>query len=180
MYICFRFLVVELIQRGQKSPLLFLKIMITAEKIKQLVEEKIEGSPNFIVDVTVKPGNKIMVLMDSDKGIVVADCVEVSRHIESNLNRDVEDFSLEVSSPGLDYPFKTPRQYKKNIGRQVNTITKTGEKVTGKLVEVGNDGIVIETKVKEKVEGKKSKQLIIDNVNLPFNEIKETKVVLSF
>lgn len=154
--------------------------MITVEKIQQLVEEKISGTPNFIVDISVKPGNKITVLMDSDKGIVIADCVQVSRHIESNLNRDVEDFSLEVSSPGLDYPLKKVRQYKKNIGRQVSSTTKEGEKVTGKLIDADENGIVIETKSKERIEGKKSKQLIINNINLTYNQLKETKVVLSF
>jgi len=154
--------------------------MITAEKIKKLVEEKIEGSPNFIVDISVKPGNKITVLMDNDKGIVVADCVAVSRHIEGSLDREVEDFSLEVSSPGLDYPLKINRQYKKNIGRQVSSVTKEGQKVIGKLVAVNDNDIVIETKSTERVEGKKGKQLIINNINLTFDQIKETKVVLTF
>ncbi len=154
--------------------------MITVEKIKRLVEEKIEGSPNFIVDIAVKPGNKITVLMDSDKGIVVADCVAVSRHVEANLDREIEDFSIEVSSPGLDYPFKTKRQYKKNIGREISSLTKEGEKVIGKLLSVNDESILIETKTKEVIAGKKSKQLIINNVNLTFNQIKETKVVLSF
>lgn len=154
--------------------------MITVEKIKRLVEEKIEGSPNFIVDIDVKPGNKITVLMDSDKGIVVADCVAVSRHVEANLDREIEDFSIEVSSPGLDYPFKTKRQYQKNIGREISSLTKEGEKVIGKLLSVNDESILIETKTKEVIAGKKSKQLIINNVNLTFNQIKETKVVLSF
>ncbi len=154
--------------------------MITVEKIKQLVEEKIAETPNFIVDITVKQGNKITILMDSDKGIVVADCVAVSRHVEANLNRDAEDFSIEVSSPGLDYPFKTKRQYQKNIGREVSSLTKEGQKVIGKLLTVTDDAVVIETKTKEKVPGKKTKQLIINNINLTFNQIKETKVVLAF
>jgi ribosome maturation factor RimP len=167
--------------RGDLSPLFCLiKVMITADKIKKLVEEKIEGSPNFIVDVSVKPGNKITVLMDSDKGIVVADCVAVSRHIENSLDREVEDFSLEVSSPGLDYPLKINRQYKKNIGRQVSAVTKEGNKIIGKLISVNDNDIVIETKSTERVEGKKGKQLIINNINLTFNQIKEAKVVLTF
>jgi|ERR1035437_8999790 ribosome maturation factor RimP len=154
--------------------------MITVEKIKKLAEAKIAEGPNFIVDINVKPSNKITVLLDNDNGISVADCVEMSRHIEFSLDRESEDFELNVMSPGLTEPFKILRQYKKNIGKQVDIITKENKKITGKLISVDDTSILLETKTKEKVDGKKGKQLIINNVNLTFNQIKETKIVISF
>lgn len=154
--------------------------MITVEQIKKLAEEKLSGTPNFIVDISVKPGNKITILLDNDKGISISDCVNMSRYMEQSLDRGKEDFELNVMSPGLTEPFKTTRQYQKHINKQVEIITKENQKLTGKLLSVNNEGITLETKTKEKTEGKKSKQVIINNLPLTFNQIKETKVVISF
>lgn len=154
--------------------------MITVEQIKKLADEKLVGTGNFIVDIVVKPGNKITVLLDNDNGISISDCVNMSRHIEFSLDREKEDFELNVMSPGLTEPFKILRQYQKYIDKQIEVVTKEQQKLSGKLLSVNDEGIVLETKSKEKVEGKKSKQLIINNIPLTFNQIKETKVVLSF
>jgi len=154
--------------------------MITVDKIKKLTETKIAEGTNFIVDISVKPGNKIIVLLDNDNGVSISDCVDMSRHIEFSLDRETEDFELNVMSPGLTEPFKTLRQYKKYIDKQVDVVTKENKKLSGKLLSVTDEGIIIETKTKEKTEAKKSKQLLINNINLTFNQIKETKVVISF
>ncbi len=154
--------------------------MITVEKIQKLATEKLAEGSNFIVDIAVKTGNKITVLLDNDKGVSISDCVAMSRHIEFNLDRDADDFELTVMSPGLTEPFKILRQYQKNIGKQVDVVTKEGKKLSGKLVNANGLGIELETKVKERVEGKRGKQLIINNINLTFNQIKETKIVISF
>ncbi|MGQ0828519.1 MAG: ribosome assembly cofactor RimP [Bacteroidota bacterium] len=154
--------------------------MITTEKIKKLAEEKIAGSSNFIVDISLRPGNKINLLLDNDAGVSIGDCVEMSRYIESNLDREIEDFELNVMSPGLTEPFKILRQYQKNIGKQVDILTKDNKRITGKLLSANDEGLVIEVKSKERIEGKKAKQLIINNINLTFNQIKQTKVVISF
>lgn len=154
--------------------------MITVEKIKKLADTKIAEGDNFIVGISVKPGNKITVLLDNDKGVSVVDCVEMSRHIEFSLDREAEDFELNVMSPGLTEPFKILRQYQKNIGQQIDVITKENKKITGKLISVDELSILLETKTKEKVDGKKGKQLLINNINLTFNQIKETKIVISF
>ncbi|MES2591091.1 MAG: ribosome assembly cofactor RimP [Bacteroidota bacterium] len=168
-------------KRGLRSPLLFgLNEMITIDKIKKLAEEKIAEGADFIVDISVKPGNKITVLLDNDNGVSIGDCVAMSRHIEFNLDRETDDFELNVMSPGLTEPFKTLRQYQKYLDKQVDVTTKENKKLTGKLLSVNNEGIELETKVKEKTEGKKAKQLIISNISLTFNQIKETKVVISF
>lgn len=154
--------------------------MITVEQIKKLAEEKLAGTTNFIVDISVKPGNKITILLDNDKGVSIGDCVDMSRHVEFSLDREQEDFELNVMSPGLTEPFKILRQYQKYLDKQVEVVTKENQKLTGKLVSVNNEGIVLETRSKEKTEGKKSKQLVINNTPLTFNQIKETKVVISF
>ena len=154
--------------------------MITVEKIQKIADEKLAEGSNFIVAIAVKTGNKITVLLDNDNGVSISDCVAMSRHIESNLDRDADDFELNVMSPGLTEPFKILRQYQKNIGKQVDVVTKEGKKLSGKLLNANDLGINLETKIKEKVANKKGKQLIINNINLTFNQIKETKIVISF
>ncbi|MCX6295131.1 MAG: ribosome assembly cofactor RimP [Bacteroidetes bacterium] len=154
--------------------------MISKDKIQKLADQKLAESSNFIVDIAVKTGNKITVLLDNDNGISINDCVAMSRHIEEGLDREVEDFELNVMSPGLIEPFKIVRQYQKNLGKQVDVVTKEGKKITGKLLKVTDLDVTLETKSKEKLEGKKGKQLIINNINLSFNQIKETKIVISF
>ncbi len=163
------------------SPLSFvIQRMITIEKIKKSADEKIAEGTNFIVDISIRPGNNITILLDNDAGVSIGDCVAMSRHIESSLDRETEDFELNVMSPGLTEPFKIIRQYQKNIGKQVDVLTKENKKVTGKLIAATDKGIVLETKRKERVENKKAKQIIINNINLTFDQIKQTKVVISF
>lgn len=154
--------------------------MITESQVKKLVAEKIEGSETFIVEISVKPGNKITILVDNDKGLSIKDCVSISRHVESSLDRETEDFELQVSSPGLDQPFKNIRQYKKHIGKQVSVITSDGKKITGLLKAANDEGIEIEEHSKEKVEGKKSKQLVVRNTQLAYDKIKETRILITF
>ena len=154
--------------------------MITIDSIKKITDTKVAEGTNFIVDIAVKPGNKIIVLLDNDNGVSIKDCVDLSRHVESSLDREKDDFELNVMSPGLTEPFKILRQYQKNIAKQVDVITKEGKKHSGKLISANEEGIELESKVKERTEGKKGKQLIINNIKLTFNQIKETKIVISF
>lgn len=154
--------------------------MIQKEHIQTLINESISDTDIYLVDLKITPDNKITIYLDNSSKITIGECATVSRYVEDKLNRDVEDFELTVSSPGLDEPLKHILQYKKRIGSQVAVITKEGEKVVGKLNSVDEAGIVVEQKGKEKVEGKKGRQVIINNVALTFNQIKETKLVLSF
>lgn len=169
-------------KRGDsKSPLSFAnRIMISVEKIKKIVDIKIAESTNFIVDISVKPGNKIVVLLDNVQGVSISDCVAMSRHVEFSLDRETEDFELNVMSPGLTEPLKILRQYQKYIGKEIDVVTKENKKIRGKLLSVNEQGIKLETQTNEKVEGKKGKQKIISNINLTFSQIKETKIVISF
>ncbi|MFL5764977.1 MAG: ribosome assembly cofactor RimP [Bacteroidia bacterium] len=167
------------LKRGRESPLSFShKSMITAEQIRELAAQKLAETTDFIVDITVKPGNRITVLLDNDKGVSISDCVAMSRHIEFNLDREKEDFELSVMSPGLTEPFKVLRQYIKNTGKQVDVTTKEGKKLSGKLLKADENGIELEIKTTERINGKKQQK--INNINLTFNQIKETKIVLSF
>lgn len=155
--------------------------MISVQQIEKIVTEKFSGTPIYIVEVKVSAGNKIVVFFDNEIGkITLQDCVDLSRYVESKLNRDEEDFELEVSSPGMDEPFRNFKQYLKNSGREVSVITKSGMKYIGMLSEVSPEKINIETKTTEKVEGKKGRQTIINKREINFNEIKETKLVLNF
>ena len=151
--------------------------MITKEKIQILVEE-VMSSDMFIVDITVGTGNSILVSVDSDAGISVGECVQISRHIESSLDREVEDFSLEVSSPGLLLPLKVMRQYVKNIGREVEVVTKGGEKQKGILKSATIDGFELEFLAKGRVDGKKVEETKM--LTYSFDQMKTVKIVISF
>lgn len=154
--------------------------MITDQQIRELLEQKLASNNCFIVDVKVAVGNKIIVLIDSDKGVSIDDCVAVSRHIEQNLDREQEDFELNVMSAGLSEPFKIVRQYIKNIGKEVELSTVENKKIKGTLLAANEEGVEIEVKSMEKVEGKKKKQLIVSIIKLTYNQIKTTKLILSF
>jgi ribosome maturation factor RimP len=154
--------------------------MISAKNIENLILSTIEEKNLFIVKVEVRTGNKIIVLLDSDKNVSIADCVEVSRLIENSLDRDEEDFELEVSSFGLDMPLAMHRQYIKRIGQNLVILAKDGQKLKGKLIQVFDNEIEIETEQNIKLEGKKKKQKQIVLLRLPFNNIKSTMVQVTF
>jgi ribosome maturation factor RimP len=147
--------------------------MITENIIRQLVEEKIEGSNIFIVSVKVLPSNRIKVFVDAVEGLNVKDCVAISRHVEGSLDREQQDFELEVSSPGLTEPFQHPLQYQKNVGRSVKVTTNDGNSVKGELLKFENNAIIVQPEKKKKKEQ-------AEPVNIPLTEIKEAKTVISF
>lgn len=146
----------------------------------KLVEEKIRNTDLFLVDVKVKPSNKIEVFLDALKGVKIENCIEINRFLEGSLDREKEDFDLTVSSAGLDEPFKVPMQYTKNLGKQVALIKKSGEKVVGVLSAFENETVVIETRRTERKAAGKGKQFVVEPLTIPMEEIKETKIELSF
>ena len=160
-----------------KSPILLILKMITKEKIQLLLEEVLSDDL-FIVDITVGLGNAISVSVDSDAGISVGECVQISRHIESSLDREIEDFSLEVTSPGLSLPLKVVRQYLKNIGREVEVVTNSGEKQKGVLKSANSEGFELEFVVKGKVDGIKVEET--KTLTYSFDQIKTVKIIISF
>ena len=154
--------------------------MITKEQINTIINEKLEEDNCFLVDIKVSSGNKITVLIDSVDGINIDYCIQISRLIEGSLDREVEDFELEVSTPGLGQPLKVHQQYLKNIGRNVEVTPLEGSPLKGKLTEVSENGITIEEEKKVKIEGKKKKELKIFSHKYMFDEIKSVKVIISF
>lgn len=153
--------------------------MIEKVKIAELVNEKLTDD-QFLVDVTVSASNVIHVMVDSDTAISINQIVEISRHVEGKLDREVEDFELSVFSAGLSEPFRLVRQYKKSVGTEIDLLLANGQKLTGKLVEAGDQGIELETATKEKVEGSKKKELVVRVHKFDYQEIKEAKKILKF
>lgn len=152
--------------------------MIKEEQIKSIVENKFSETDKFLVSVKVNPGNRIIVFIDSDTSVTIDDCAELSRYIESQVNRDIEDYELEVSSAGLTHPFIFQRQYKKNIGREIKTVLKNGMVKKGIIKEVADNGFIILEK-NIVVKKNRKKQIIENGVSVSFNDVKETKLVIN-
>lgn len=150
--------------------------MIEKKKIKNLVDEKLQNTEKFLVDIKIKSGNKILVFLDSDKSITIKDCADINRYIISKLDKEKEDFELRVSSAGLDKPFKLLRQYKKNIGKEVEITLHNGIKKSGILLSVDNKSIDLKQKINKKIK----EASMNNNIHIPFNEIKCTKSVIPF
>jgi len=142
--------------------------------IRNWIDEALEGTDRFLVELLIKPGNRIMIFIDSDSSVFIDHCISLSRFIESRLNRDEEDFELNVSSAGLDQPYKLLRQYIKNTGRDVFVILNDGSKVNGKLIAADSEGFTV-------FEKKKIKNPITEvNHRFLYTEIKETKEIINF
>lgn len=150
--------------------------MISKEKVTELVEERIEGTDIFIVSIDISSGNKILITIDADSGVSIDKCMSVSRNVEHNLDREEEDFSLEVTSFGLSSPFVLPRQYKKYLGKKVEVSTLDQKKWKGTLSLLDEDKISLELDLtkKELKSGKETTR------NISFDEIREAKAIISF
>lgn len=124
--------------------------MIDKFKVLDIVKDVLEGSDKYLVNMKITPDNRIFVDLDGDNGINIDDCIEVSRAIENSLNRDEEDFELNVSSAGADSPLKMPRQYRRHVGRELSVEPFEGAKVEGVLTEAGDTQFTIKTKGSKK------------------------------
>lgn len=157
--------------------------MISKKKIETLALERIDELDKglFIVEIKVSSSNVIQVEIDAEEGnVAIEDCVSVSRNIEHNLDREEQDFELQVSSAGLDKPFRVTKQYIKNVGEDVKVKLNQGGKLEGGLIEANDKYFVVETSRKERIEGKKKKETIIEQHKLAYEDVKETKIVISF
>ena len=155
--------------------------MIDKELLRKTIEDAIEGTDIFVVDVLVSPSNEITVEIDSPEGIDIDTCANITRKIESVFDRDKEDYELEVGSAGLTAPFKVRGQYLKNIGNDVEVLTKDGRKLHGVLKSVTNDGaFTISTPVKVKNPGEKRPH--IEEVEETFkpDDCKSVKYMIDF
>lgn len=147
--------------------------MITEQEIIDLVDDKLEGTEFFRVYVSVSASNKIIVEIDGLEGVSIDDCVGVSRHIESSLDREQEDFELQVSSPGVNKPLRDRRQYVKNVGREVKVLTHDGRELKGELLSADDQ-------LKLKLPPSKKKKLPEREEILEWDDVNETKVLISF
>lgn len=154
--------------------------MISEKNIHQLAKNFIEDKDFYLVELKVNPDNQILIKFDSFKGVTIDDCVSFSEFIESNLDREIEDYELEVSSPGLTEPFKVLQQYEKNIGNEVKVQTKEGNKFSGKLLSATDNEFVVQIKKMKKTENSKRKTVVTENVTFHYDEIKTTKYILRF
>jgi ribosome maturation factor RimP len=153
--------------------------MIKKEQIIQLAEECLEGTNRFIVKVSIGKDNLISVYIDGDEGVTIDHCAELSRHIEKNLDRELEDYELKISTAGIDQPLVNIRQYVKNIGKPIEILLKDGSIKKGILQAVDAEKITLAEAVKNT--NKKSKKMTTgESLEIPMPLVKETKVMIIF
>lgn len=154
--------------------------MIDKQALIRFVEKELEGTPMFLVDVEVTPDNSVTVEIDSDTAVDIDRCVELSRSIEQAFDREADDYDLEVGSCGITSPFKVLRQYKKNIGRDVEVLTRDGKKYKGLLRDAGDDSFTVTVREKVKPEGaKRPVQADVDR-SFGYDDVEYTKYLLKF
>ena len=154
--------------------------MIDRNIVSGIVNEWLEDKDYFLVDVSVSPDNKIVVEIDHAEGVWIDDCVELSRFIESKLDREEEDYELEVGSAGIGQPFKVLQQYLNNIGNEVEVLTTEGRKMEGVLKDANEENMTLTVQRKVKPEGAKRPKLVEEDVTYTYSEIKYTKYLISF
>lgn len=164
---------------GTESPLFLYEIM-NKTRVQELIEEAIaENEALFLIDWNIGAENSIVVVVDGDTGVPLSECIRISRHVEHNLDREAEDFSLEVTTPNVTDPLVNKRQYNKNLNRILQVQTAT-EKLEGKLTEVNNIGITLHWKAREPKPIGKGKITVEKSQIIPFEDIKQVKVKLIF
>lgn len=154
--------------------------MIEASNIQEIVEKRLEGTDIFVVGIVCSPGGDIEITVDSDTNVDIDSCVLLSRYVEEQLDRDVEDFALTVCSAGIGQPLKVLRQYRKLIDRPVEVVLFNGEKFVARLSKVDDEAITIVYTQRQAVEGKKRKVETEVEKRIAFDQIKTTKEFLDF
>ena len=154
--------------------------MIEKKTVCQIVDEWLDGKEYFLVEVTISPDDKIVVEIDHKEGVWIEDCVELSRYIESKLNREDEDYELEVGSAGIGQPFKVLQQYRNHVGKEVEVLKKDGRKLCGVLKDADEQHFTVTIEKKVKPEGAKRPQLVQEDETFAYDEIKYTKYLISF
>lgn len=166
-------------KRGTQVPLLFMD-MIEREVVIRLAEAYLKASTCYLVEVTVKPGNLIVVEIDHDEAVGIDDCAALSRYIEERMDRHAEDFELEVGSTGISVPFKIVRQYIKNTGNEVEMMLQNRTKLTGKLQAADEEGVTLCVAKEVKPVGAKRKITVYEDRTYNYEEIKYTKNIVRF
>ncbi len=154
--------------------------MIETEKIIEAARRHLEGTDMFVVGCTATPGNDIELTIDSDTSVDIDACAALSRAVEEQFDRDVEDFSLTVTSAGIGSELRCLRQYLKTVGRPVEVLLTSGTKILALLEAADGEGITLSYEEKQAVEGKKRKQLVKVTRRYPYDEVRYTKEYLAF
>lgn len=173
------FLHFVVVHRGRSPPKNY-HTMIDKDKLRQTIEKAIEGTDIFLVDLKVSPDNNIVVEIDSKNGLDIDTCADLTRKIEAEFDRDAEDYELEVGSAGLTSPFKVKAQYEKNIGNDVEVVTRDGRKFDGKLVNVTDNDFTVEVLKKIKEPGQKRPVMTAVPETLTFDQAKTVKYLIKF
>ena len=159
---------------------LFIKAMTFKDKVSRSLEEALAEKPSlFLIDVSISDSFKITVTLDGDSGVALQDCIDISRSIENNLDREECDFSLEVASVGVGSPLKMVRQYKKNVGRTL-IVKLAAETIEAELVEANDNFIILSWKAREPKKVGKGKETVQKRQEIPYLEIKEAIVTVTF
>jgi len=154
--------------------------MIDKTVVRELVERWLEGKDYFLTDLTITPDDRITVEIDHKDGVWIEDCVDLSRFIESGLNRDEEDFELEVGSAGIGQPFKVLRQFEIHQGERVEVLTADGRKLRGILSAVSPTCFILTVQEKERQEGKKRPVLVNREYTFAYGDVKSVKYIVEF
>ena len=158
----------------------FYNNMTFKEKVFSFLEEGLKEKPSiFLIDLTITDSYKIIVTLDGDNGVQLQDCIDISRTLENNLDREEQDFSLEVASVGVGSPLKMARQYIKNIGRTLIVKLET-ETIEAELVEVTDNFITLSWQAREPKKIGKGKETVQKRQEIPFSEIKQAVVTVTF
>lgn len=152
--------------------------MIDKKLVESVVNEWLEQTDYFLVDISITPDDSIVVVIDHADGVWIEDCAELSRYIESHLDRDAEDFELEVGSAGLGQPFRVHKQYEIHVGKTVETQTRDGHKYQGTLTHVDADGFGMEVETKVKPEGAKRAKRMLVAMHFAFGDVAYTKYLI--
>ena len=154
--------------------------MTFKEKVSSILEEALEQKPSlFLIDLAITDAFKIIVTLDGDNGVTLQDCVDISRIVENGLDREEQDFSLEVASAGATSPLRMPRQFKKNIGRKLK-VTTASEKIEANITDANEEFIVLEWTAREPKQVGKGKETVQKRAEIKYEDIKEAIVIITF
>lgn len=150
-------------------------------KIEQLLNDFLaERNDLFLIDLKISAGDDITVILDGDNGVTLQDCLDASRAIEFNMDREEHDFSLQVMSAGVSEPLSMPRQYAKNIGRDLKILLNDSSEVEGELVNVDEEKIILIIRYRKPKEVGKGKMDVVEEKEIPYSNIKKATVVIKF
>ena len=154
--------------------------MIDKTKVKELVAQWLEGKEYFLVEANVDEQNKITIEIDHKDGVWIEDCCELSKFIESNFDREVEDYELEVGSAGIGQPFKVVQQYINSIGYDVELLTADSKKMEGYMKEADEEKFTVVVAEKKKLEGQKRPQMVDTDYTFTYSDVKWVKSIIDF